>query len=363
MKVAILSPLTWRTPPRNYGPWEQVASVLAEALVKEGIEVTLFATGDSITSATLDAVIDKPTGEYPADAKVAECLHISNLMEKAGSFDIIHNNFDFLPLTYSKLVNTPVITTIHGFSSPLIVPVYKKYNEYSYYVSISNSDRHPGLNYLDTVYNGLDEQQFSFGKGDGDYLLYFGRIHPDKGTYEAVQIAANSKKKLIICGLIQDQQYYNEKVLPFIDATSVIYFGNAGPQQRNELLGNASALLHPISFEEPFGLSVAESMMCGTPVIAFNRGAMKELIVDLKTGFLVDDIEEAIDAVGLIKNIDRNICREHALQKFGSREMALHYIKLYHKIIEYAGSNAPGYSLSSISSSNSFNGTVAKEEA
>jgi glycosyltransferase involved in cell wall biosynthesis len=363
MKVAILSPVTWRTPPRNYGPWEQVASVLAEALVKEGIEVTLFATGDSITSAALDSVIDKPTGEFPADAKVAECLHIANLMEKAGSFDIIHNNFDFLPLTYSKLINTPVLTTIHGFSSPLIVPVYKKYNEHSYYVSISNSDRHTGLNYLDTVYNGLDEQQFSFGTGTGDYLLYFGRIHPDKGTYEGIQIAAQSKKKLIICGLIQDRPYFNEKVLPFIDSSSVVYFGNAGPQQRNELLGNASALLHPISFEEPFGLSVAESMMCGTPVIAFNRGAMKELIVDCKTGFLVDDTKEAIEAVGMIKNIDRNNCRQQALQKFSSREMALHYIKLYNKIIDNAAGNAPGQLLPSISSSNSVKGRVAKEDA
>lgn len=363
MKVAILSPVTWRTPPRNYGPWEQVASVLAEALVKEEIDVTLFATGDSVTGAALEAVIDKPTGEYPADAKVAECLHIANLMEKASSFDIIHNNFDFLPLTYTKLINTPVITTIHGFSSQLIVPVYKKYNRNSYYVSISNSDRHPGLSYLDTVYNGLDEQQFSFGMGTGDYLLYFGRIHPDKGTYEAIQIAVHSKKKLIICGLIQDQQYFNEKVLPFIDSDSIVYFGNAGPQQRNELLGNASALLHPISFEEPFGLSVAESMMCGTPVIAFNRGAMKELIIDCKTGFLVDDIKQAVDAVGLIKTIDRNICRQHALQKFSSGEMALHYIKLYHKIIDNAGGKARGYSLPNSSSSNSFNGRVAKEEA
>lgn len=336
MKVAVLAPVTWRTPPRNYGPWEQVASVLTEALVKEGIEVTLFATGDSITTATLDAVIDKPTGEFPADAKVAECLHIANLMEKASSFDIIHNNFDFLPLTYSRLINTPVISTIHGFSSQQIMPVYKEYNPHSYYVSISNSDRHPDLNYLDTVYNGLDEQQFSFGTGDGDYLLYFGRIHPDKGTYEAIQIALHSKKKLFICGLIQDQQYYNERVLPFINSTSIIYLGNAGPRQRNELFGKASALLHPISFEEPFGLSVAESMMCGTPVIAFNRGAMKELIIDSKTGFLIDDIEGAVNAVTKIKNIDRHTCRKQALQRFSSREMALHYIKLYNKIIDNA---------------------------
>ena len=334
MRVAILSPVTWRTPPRNYGPWEQVASVLAEALVEKGVEVTLFATGDSVTHAALDSVISQPTGEHPGDAKVAECLHIANLMEKASSFDIIHNNFDFLPLTYSRLINTPVITTIHGFSSQLIVPVYKKYNGHSYYVSISNSDRHPELTYLDTVYNGLNEKEFSMGKGEGNYLLYFGRIHPHKGTYEAIQIAGQSKKNLIICGLIQDEQYFNEKVQPYINSTSVIYLGNAGPEQRNELLGNATALLHPISFEEPFGLSVAESMMCGTPVIAFNRGAMQELIINGSTGFLVNNTNEAITAVSEIKKINRDACRAHALKKFGSHEMAKHYIKLYNKILK-----------------------------
>src|SRR4051812_3687923 len=217
MKVAILSPVTWRTPPRNYGPWEQVVSVLTEGLVKEGINVTLFATGDSITRAKLQSVCKKPLGEYPADGKVMECLHISNLMEQATSFDVIHNHFDFLPLTYSGLIHTPVITTIHGFSSEQIVPVYKKYNARSYYVSISNSDRHPDLKYIDTVYNGLDEEQFHPGDGKGNYLLYFGRIHPHKGAYEAIQIAIQSNKKLLLCGLIQDQTYFNEKVAPYLD--------------------------------------------------------------------------------------------------------------------------------------------------
>src|SRR3954469_24412155 len=170
MKVAILASVTWRTPPRNYGPWEQVASVLAEGLVKEGMDVTLFATGDSITGAKLKSVWERPLGEYAADAKVAECMHIANVMEQAASFDIIHNHFDFLPLTYSGLIRTPIITTIHGFSSEDIVPVYKKYNAQTHYVSISNSDRHPDLKYIDTVYNGLDEQQFHAGHGKGDYL-------------------------------------------------------------------------------------------------------------------------------------------------------------------------------------------------
>lgn len=333
MKIALLAPLTWRTPPRNYGPWEQVVSVLAEALVQEGIDVTLFATGDSLTKAKLESVWEKPLGEYPADAKVAECLHISHLMEMASGFDAIHNHFDFLPLTYSRLIYTPVITTIHGFSSKEIIPVYKKYNARSHYVSISNSDRHNELTYLDTVYNGLNEDQFSFGKGTGGYLLYFGRIHPHKGAYEAIQIAAQSNKKLLLCGLIQDQQYFEEKIAPYLNDDLVVYMGNVCPAQRDVLLGNALALLHPISFEEPFGLSVAEAMMCGTPVIAFERGSMKELIVDGKTGFLTHTIEEAVETVNNAKTLCRRECRKYALDKFSSKIMALRYISLYQKII------------------------------
>jgi glycosyltransferase involved in cell wall biosynthesis len=334
MKVAVLSPITWRTPPRNYGPWEQVASVLTEGLVREGIEVTLFATGDSVTEAKLESVCEKPLGEYAADGKVAECLHISNLMERASMFDVIHNHFDFLPLTYARLIRTPVITTIHGFSSKEIIPVFKKYNARSHYVSISNSDRHSDLTYLDTVYNGLDEQQFNFGNGDGDYLLYFGRIHPHKGAYEAIQIAVRSNKKLILCGLIQDQKYFEEMIAPYLNDVSVVYLGNVCPRQRERLLGDALALLHPISFEEPFGLSVAEAMMCGTPVIAFEKGAMKELIIDGKTGFLVNTVEEAVDCVNKISTLCRCECRKHALDKFSSKAMASNYINLYRQIIK-----------------------------
>ncbi|MEP6684258.1 MAG: glycosyltransferase family 4 protein [Parafilimonas sp.] len=333
MRIAILSPITWRTPPRNYGPWEQVVSVLTEGLIRHGLDVTLFATGDSVTKAKLQSVCDKPTGEYPADVKVMECLHIAKLMEQAASFDVIHNHFDFLPLTYSCLIRKPFITTIHGFSSELIVPVYKKYNANTSYVSISNSDRHPDLNYIDTIYNGLDDQQFNYGEGNGDYLLYFGRIHPHKGAYEAIQIALKSNKKLILCGLIQDQNYFNEKVAPFLNDSSIIYRGNVGPQERDQLLGDACALLHPISFEEPFGLSVAEAMMCGTPVIAFDKGSMKELIINNKTGFLVSNIDEAIDAVSNIKNITRCECRKHAIEKFSSEVMVKSYINLYKRII------------------------------
>jgi glycosyltransferase involved in cell wall biosynthesis len=295
--------------------------------------VTLFATADSITAGTLDAVV--ATGyeeERGQDAKVLECLHISNLMEKAAEFDIIHNNFDFLPLTYSGLIKTPVITTIHGFSSPRIIPVYKKYNDIGHYVSISNADRSLELNYLATVYNGLDTRDFEFYEEPEDYLLYFGRIHPHKGTAEAIEIARKSKKKLLIAGIIQDANYYREKVEPFL-SDQVVYLGNAGPDKRKELLGKAIALLHPISFAEPFGMSVAEAMLCGTPVIAFNKGSMPELIKDAQTGFLVDNVDEAIDAVDWLDQIARIDCHEWASEQFSCDKMVADYLGLYERIL------------------------------
>ncbi|AMR34347.1 glycosyl transferase [Mucilaginibacter sp. PAMC 26640] len=333
MRAAILSPVAWRTPPRHYGPWEQVASNIAEGLIKLGVEVTLFATGDSITEGKLESVCEQGYEEdRTQDAKVLECLHISNLMEKAGEFDIIHNNFDFLPLSYTGLINTPVITTIHGFSSPRIVPVYKKYNERGHYVSISNADRSPELAYIGTVYNGLNTAEFIFTEQSKDYLVYFGRIHHDKGAAEAIQIAKQANKKLLIAGIIQDENYWREKVEPFLDE-QIQYVGHAGPDKRNELLGNAIALLHPINFKEPFGMSVAEAMLCGTPVIAFNKGSMPELIKDAQTGFLVNTVEEAVTAVGKLNQINRKDCRDWAKSQFSAEKMAGDYYKLYQQIL------------------------------
>ena len=334
MKIALLSPVAWRTPPRQYGPWEQVVSNLAEGLFSRGIDFTLFATGDSITSGKLDYCIKHPYGEDPnGDVKVNECLHISYLMEKAASFDLIHNNYDFLPLTYSGLIQTPIVTTIHGFSSPLIVPVFKKYNHHCHYVSISNSDRSPELDYIATIYNGIKPDEFTFNSRPEDYLLFFGRIHPEKGTLAAIEVAKECGKKIIISGLIQHKEYFEEKIKPHINDKDVVYVGNSGPEQRNELLGNAMALLHLIHFEEPFGLSVAEAMFCGTPVIAFNRGSMPELIVHEKTGFLVKTKKEAVEAVEKIQNIDRKYCRQWAASKFSSEKMTDDYIAVYKKIL------------------------------
>jgi glycosyltransferase involved in cell wall biosynthesis len=334
MKIAILSSVAWRTPPEKYGPWEQVTSNIAEGLIKLGIDVTLFATGDSITSGKLSFVYKKGYAEdSDIDPKVAECLHISNLMEQANQFDLIHNNFDFLPLTFSRIIKPPMLTTIHGFSSPQILPVYKKYNKSSYYVSISNSDRCPDLDYLATVYNGINSEDFSFVAEPQNYLLFFGRIHPHKGVYESIQIAKKAKRKLIISGLIQDQTYFDTMVKPYVNNDTIVYVGNSGPAERDMLLGNAIALLHPISFDEPFGLSVAEAMFCGTPVIAFNRGSMPELILDKQTGYLVNTVDQGANAVKDIKIISRKFCRDWAMSKFSSQKMAESYLSVYKQII------------------------------
>jgi len=335
MRVAILAPIAWRTPPRKYGPWEQVASNIAEELVKRGVGVTLFATGNSSTAGRLEYVSETAYCEdQMLDPKVWECLHISNLMEQASAFDIIHNNYDFLPLTYSSLIPTPMLTTIHGFSSPKILPVYIKYNRTTWYVSISNSDRSPELDYIATVYNGIDTGDFTFQPLPGDYLLFFGRIHPEKGTLESIRIAKKAKMKLIICGLIQDETYFKEMIVPHLNNDDIIYAGNAGKEMRNELLGNALALLHPVNFKEPFGLSVAEAMYCGTPVIAFNRGSMPELILHGKTGFLVKNEYEAADVLPQIRDIKRTDCHQWTKQKFTSERMVSDYLEVYRKILE-----------------------------
>lgn len=333
MHVAMISPIAWRTPPRNYGPWESIVSLLTEGLVERGIEVTLFATEDSVTNAHLVGVCPKG---YEEDKKILpkvwECLHISEVFERGDEFDIIHNHFDFLPLTYTKMTKTPVLTTIHGFSSPKILPVYKKYNKKCYYVSISEADRNPDLDYIATVHHGIDLTQFPFREQIGDYLLFFGRIHNDKGAKEAIEISLKYGMRLIMAGIIQDEMYYEHKIKPHLSANNIEYIGIVGPKQRDKILGNAYALLHPINFSEPFGLSVVEAMACGTPVIAFNKGSMPEVINDKKTGFLVESIEEAVNVLDDIKGISRLNCRKWVEENFSLDRMVDDYINVYERI-------------------------------
>ena len=331
----MLAPIAWATPPAAYGPWEQVTSHLTEGLVRRGIDVTLFATGTSRTAAKLVATVAAGYAEQAGqDPKVLEYLHISQVMGAANSFDLVHNQFDFMPLGFSALVEPPMVTTVHGFSSEQIVPVYEKYNDTTDYVAISDANRDERIDYIATVYNGIDTEQFTFVGRPQDYLLYFGRIHPEKGAAEAIEIAQRSGKRLVMAGLIQDQAYFDEHIAPHIDGDRVRYLGNVGPDERNRILGQATALLHPISFDEPFGLSVAESMMTGTPVIAFNRGSMPELIDHGQTGFLTEDVDGAVDLVSACGDIDRWHVAEVARDRFSVERMVDGYIEVYNTVLD-----------------------------
>jgi len=269
------------------------------------------------------------------DPKVWECLHISEVFENAHQFDLIHNHFDFLPLSYSRLVETPVVTTIHGFSSPRIIPVYKKYNDTGYYVSISDADRSPELDYAATIYHGIDLENFTFNETPDDYLLFFGRIHHDKGAAEAIEIARVAGMRLILAGVIQDQDYFREEVEPLLDGDQIRYLGVAGPEERDRLMGGAMGLLHPINFNEPFGLSVVEANACGTPVIAYPKGSMPELIVPGVNGFLATSIPEAVDQVGRLQTISRRACRDLVEERFSQMRMVKNYLELYESILNH----------------------------
>ncbi len=334
MKVAVLAPISWRTPPRHYGPWEWVVSQLTEGLVRRGVAVTLFATGDSVNAATLRWIAPRSYSEDPElDPKVWECLHIAAAFEKAHHYDLFHNHFDFLPLSYSALVNTPVLTTIHGFSSPRILPVYRRYNGRVEYVAISAADRHPDLDYRAVVHHGIPVEQYPVRLEPGHYLLFFGRIHPDKGAHEAVQLAQRVGQPLILAGIVQDQAYFDRFIAPFIDGCRVRFLGPVGPPEKGLLLSGARALLHLINFDEPFGLSVIEAMACGTPVIAMRRGSMAELIREGETGFLVDNLSDAAARVKDLDSINRGRCREWVEERFTVERMVDAYLEVYRAII------------------------------
>jgi glycosyltransferase involved in cell wall biosynthesis len=354
LRVAMLAPISWRVPPRHYGPWEQFVSLLTEGLVARGVRVTLFATADSQTRARL--VGTAPTGyseDASLDAKVWQCLHIATVFERAGEFDLIHNNADFLPLAWSRLVDTPIVTTIHGFSSERIVPVYERYDDRVHYVAISDADRHPRLHYAATIHHGIDMDAFPLGAGDGGYLLFFGRIHPDKGTAEAIHLAERTGLPLLIAGIVQDRAYFEQQIEPRLDTGTIRYLGPVGPDRRSKLLGRARALVHLINFDEPFGFSVVEAMSCGTPVIARPRGSLPELVRNGENGFLVHSIEEAAAAVEKAARLDRATVRASVERRFDAGRMVDDYLALYRRICAPLahGSAKPAGSRSSDSSS------------
>ena len=332
-RIAVLSPVAWRTPPRQYGAWETVAGNIAEGMVTRGWDVTLFATADSITRGRLHAVIARGYEEDRGiDAKVAEYLHISEVFERAAEFDLIHSHYDFMALAFSRLVQTPVLTTIHGFSSPRIMPVYEKYRD-GYFVSISESDRAPGLNYVATVYNGVDLSLYPLRRSRGDNLIFLGRIHPDKGVHLAIEVARLSGLPLLIAGIVQDETYFREQVKPHL-SEQIRYIGAVDVQGKNELFAQARALLHLNTIPERFGLVLAEANAAGVPVIAMDLGSCREVIEEGVTGFLVNGAEDAARAVKRVDEIDGSACRSRVQERFSIDTMVAGYERVYSTIFE-----------------------------
>jgi len=332
MRLALLGPIAWRTPPRHYGPWELVTGLLGDGLAERGVDVTLFATLDSLTAAKLEGVCPRPYEEDPEiDGRVWEALHVAHALSRSGDFDLIHNHLDWLPLAFSALSRAPMVTTIHGFSSSRILPAYHAAK--SAFVSISDSDRSPELDYVATVHHGVDPAPLPFSAVGGEQLVCFGRIHPDKGTHEAIAIAARAGRPLVLCGPVQDPGYFSEQVEPHVDGESVRYLGSVEPGERAAVLGGAACLLHPISFQEPFGLSVVESMICGTPVVAYPRGSMPEIVEEGVTGLLADGVAGAAAAVERAARFDRAACRSEALRRFGVRRMIDSYLRVYEDVL------------------------------
>ena len=338
----MLAPVAWRTPPRHYGPWESVASLLTEGLVGRWIDVTLFATLDSVTSATLDGVCPHGYAEDPAlDGRVWEALHVAHALSRSGEFDVVHNHLDWLPLAFGDFARSPMVTTIHGFSGPGILPAYARSR--SAFVSISDADRCAQLDYVATVHHGIDLGALPFRSSPGNDVVSFGRVHPDKGTADAIAIARLAGRRLVICGIVQDKRYFAEEVEPHIDGERVVFRGSVGPRERAEVLGSAAVLVHPVHFEEPFGLSVVEAMACGTPVVAYPRGSMREVIDLGVTGYLASDVQSAAIAVEQAAALDRSAVRARAADRFGVDRMVDDYVDVYERVLARrpAGSQSP----------------------
>src|SRR5260370_5147669 len=341
MKLAMLAPIAWRTPPEHYGPWESVASLLTEGLVARGVDVTPFATPGAVTAAALDGVC--PHG-YAEDAQLAgrvwEALHVSHALARSGDFELVHNHLDWLPLAFGEHARAPMVTTVHGFSGAGILPAYTRSR--SAFVAISDSDRYAGLDYAATIHHGIDLRMLPYRAARADYLVSFGRIHPDKGTADAIEIARRAGRRLVICGLVQDERYFADAVEPHVDGDQVIFLGSVVPQRRADVLGEAAALLHPVYFVEPFGLSVVEAMACGTPVVAYRRGAMAEVLDEGVLGDLAQHGESAIKPWPKAQRLDRSALHSLAGVPFGVQRMIEDYLRTYEALLKSASTSPSG---------------------
>jgi glycosyltransferase involved in cell wall biosynthesis len=331
LKLAILAPISTPVPPSGYGPWEQVAANIASGMLARGADVTLFATANSTSPARIASVVPLGLTEDPhQNGEVATALHIASLFERANEFDLIHNNLDWKPLTYALATTAPpMVTTVHGFSAPPILAAYYAGARRSFYCSISDSDRDPGLHYLATTYNGIDPQAFPFRSTPGDYLVFLGRFHPEKGAHLAIEIAKRAGVRLKIGAIPQDEAYFKEAIEPHIDGDRVAFLGHLTGAQRNELLAGALALVHMTTRPERFGLVLSEAMACGTPVLGARMGSLPEIVVDGVTGFLCDTVEQAVERVPHLAALDRRACRLRVETTFSIGNMIDAYAGAY----------------------------------
>ena len=310
---------------------------------RRGLEVTLFAAGDSQFSGRLASVVPVGTSEDPTlNGDVYGALHTGRLFERASDFDLIHNNFDWKPLTYALATAAPpMITTIHGFSSPPILAAYYAGASRSFYCSISDADRDPGLDYLATTYNGIDPDAFTFVDRAGDYLLFLARFHPEKGAHLAIEIAKRAGVRLKMAGIPHDEAYFHEAIEPHIDGDAVQFLGHVRGQQRDELLGGALALVHMTTRPERFGLTLIEAMACGTPVLGAAMGSVPEIVVDGVSGFVCATTGEAVSRVPELATLSRAAARERVVTTFSTERMVDRYIDAYRTALALRTPAAP----------------------
>ncbi len=341
MKIAQIASVIQRIPPEKYGGAEQIVFDLTNELVRRGHEVTLFASGDSATKAKLSSVFSKPVSKLsfykPAERFVYLSLNAAPAFERASEFDIIHNHVEESGAIFSRFTKTPILNTHHGMFLDTAKIVYKEYLKNVYFAAISNAQRswYPELNFIDTVYHGIDIKKFEFNPKPKEYLLFLSKIWPAKGPHIAISVAKKTKKKLIIAGNISEkwQDYFDKEIKPHIDGKNIIYFGETDFRQKVELFKNAEALLFPINWQEAFGLVMIESMACGTPVIAFDCASVPEIVADGKTGFIIKNEAGMAEAIMKISEINREYCRKYAEERFSVQKMTDDYENVYKKII------------------------------
>jgi glycosyltransferase involved in cell wall biosynthesis len=344
MKIAQVAPLYESVPPKLYGGTERVVSYLTEELVRQGHDVTLFASGDSITRAKLRPVCERALrleGKKVIDPLAHHIRMIAMVAEEAADFDVIHFHIDYLHFPVTRHLNLSALTTLHGrLDIPDLVPIYQDFWDMNL-VSISNAQRGPlsWTNWIGNVYHGLPDDLYTPTMTPGNYLAFLGRICPEKRVDRAIEIAIRANMPIKIAAKVDavDREYFDSKVRKLFDHPLVEYVGEIGEKQKEEFLGNAHAVLFPIDWPEPFGLVMIESMACGTPVIAYPMGSVPEIIDEGATGFMVTSIEEAVKAVDKIQSFNRAACRRAFNSRFSARRMALDYIEVYQRVLGLSG--------------------------